>query len=73
MLRQRRARVNGNGNGHRPKSAPRSPGRRPVVLDRDELALLLTACRRYRQSVPVYLASSQPELRLIQAVIRKLS
>jgi hypothetical protein len=43
------------------------------VLDRDELTLVLTACRRYRQSVPVYLASSQPELRLIRAVIRKLS
>ena len=67
MLRQRRARTNGdgngNGNGHRP---------RPVVLSRDELDVVLAACRRYRQSVPVYLASSQPELRLIQSVIRKL-
>ena len=65
--------MNGNGNGHGAKSTPRSSGRRSVVLDRDELVVLLTACRRYRQSVPIYLASSQPELRLIRTVIRKLS
>jgi hypothetical protein len=68
MVRGGRARLGKNGNGH----GRRSSGR-PVVLDRDELALVLTACRRYRQSVPVYLASSQPELRLIRSVIRKLS
>ena len=56
-----------NGNGHRRKPM------RPVVLDPDEVAVVLTACRRYRQAVPVYLASSQPELRLIRAEILKLS
>jgi len=70
MLRQRRSKVN----GHRSQSAgsPRN-GARPVELSTDELAVVLEACRRYRQSIPIYLASSQPELRLIQAVIRKLS
>jgi len=44
-----------------------------VVLSRDELTVVLAACRRYRQSVPVYLASSQPELRLLRSAMRKLS
>jgi len=70
MLRRRRSRTN----GHRPDSAgaPRN-GKRPVDLSLDELAVVIEACRRYRQSIPIYLASSQSELRLIQAVIRKLS
>ena len=70
MLRQRRSRVNGHG----PKSGSNGrDGSRPVVLSDDELSLVLAACRRYRQSIPVYLASSQQELLLIKAVIRKLS
>jgi len=48
-------------------------GGEPDLLTEDELAVVLTACRRYRQSIPIYLASSQPELQLIRAVLRKLS
>jgi hypothetical protein len=44
-----------------------------VQLTGDEQAVVLLACRRYRQSLPIYLASSQGELALIRAVIRKLS
>jgi hypothetical protein len=69
MLRQRRSR----GNGHGPRSAPAARNGRPVELSDDELAVVLAACRRYRQSIPIYLESSQPELQLIRAVIRKLS
>jgi len=69
MLRHRRARVNGAA----PKSAPSARDGRPVLLSDDELAMVLAACRRYRQSIPVYLASCQAELQLLKAVIRKLS
>jgi len=71
MLRPRRAKAKSN--GPRPGSARARNGRRPVELTEDELAVVLTACRRYRQSIPIYLASSQPELQLIRAVLRKLS
>jgi hypothetical protein len=43
------------------------------VLSEDERALVLAACERYRQLLPVYLASSQPELQLLRTVLRKLS
>jgi len=46
---------------------------RKVALSTDEVKAALAACRRYRHAIPVYLASSQSELRLIKAVIRKLS
>lgn len=70
MPGQRRARTN----GHAPKSAPNGRnGGRPVVLSHDELVLVLAACRRYHRSIPVYLASSQAELRLLETVMRKLS
>ena len=70
MLGRRRS----GGNGHRPAPAGGTRnGRRPVQLTEDEQAVVLAACRRYRQSLPIYLASSQPELALIRAVIRKLT
>ena len=60
-------------NGGRPKpNRKRSNGRR-VVLTGEELRALRVACERYRHSLPVYLASTQSDLRLIKAVIRKLS
>ena len=77
MLRQGRARTNGN--GHAPRGArgaqPANGARRgrSIVLSEDERSLVLAACERYRQLIPVYLASSQPELQLICTVIRKLS
>ena len=43
------------------------------MLSEDERSLVLAACERYRQLLPSYLASSQDELRLLRAVMRKLS
>ena len=60
-----------NGNGS--NAGTRSGKERKVALSGDEVKAVLAACRRYRHTIPVYLASSQPELRLITAVIRKLS
>lgn len=76
MLRQGRARTNGNGHAPRGRTAQRANGARrgrAIVLSEDELSLVLAACERYRQQIPVYLASSQPELQLLRTVIRKLS
>ena len=42
-------------------------------LTPDELAVLLKACERYRTSLPIYLQSAQPELSVVDALIRKLS
>jgi len=66
------SRRNGNGriNGRR-SGANGAPGRR-VDLSEDEARLLRDACEMFRHSLPVYLLSSKPELRLIQRVIRKL-
>ena len=70
MPGRRRARTN----GHAPRSARNGRnGGRPVTLSEDELELVLAACRRYQRAIPVYLASSQEELRLLEAVMRKLS
>jgi hypothetical protein len=56
------------------KSGPkRANGTRKVELDPEELRTLLAACEMYRHSVPCYLASRQPELRLLKTVMRKLS
>ena len=71
MLRQGRARTNGN--GHAPRRANGGRRGRAIVLSEDELSLVLAACERYRQLIPVYLASSQPELQLLRTVMRKLS
>lgn len=60
-----------NGNGSQVETKPAKP--RKVALSGDERKAVLAACRRYRHTIPVYLASSQSELRLIKAVIRKLS
>ncbi len=47
--------------------------KRPVELEASELSLVLKACAAYRSSLPIYLQSGQQELRLIDAIIRKLS
>ena len=60
-----------NGNGSR--AATKAAKTRKVALSGDEVKAVLAACERYRHTIPVYLASSQSELRLIKAVIRKLS
>jgi hypothetical protein len=46
---------------------------RRIDLEAEELTVLLKACAKYRSSLPIYLQSGQPELRLIEAIIRKLS
>jgi len=61
-------RQNGRGSRASAKSATRK-----VALTTDEVKAVLLACERYRHTIPVYLASSQSELKLIKAVIRKLS
>ena len=60
-------------NGTRANAGNGSAKARKIALDGDEVKAVLAACRRYRHTIPVYLASSQSELRLIRAVIRKLS
>jgi len=60
-----------NGNGS--DTGTKSTKARKVALSGDEVKAVVAACQRYRHTIPVYLASSQPELRLINAVIRKLS
>lgn len=50
-----------------------APKAKRIDLDEAELRLLLKACTRYRYSVRGYLQSAQSELRLLDAVIRKLS
>jgi hypothetical protein len=49
------------------------PKARRIELEAEELTLLLKACAKYRSSLPIYLQARQPELRLIEAIIRKLS
>jgi hypothetical protein len=41
-------------------------------FEASEIALLLKACRKYRGTIPVYLQSVQPELVLVDELIRKL-
>lgn len=60
-----------NGSGSKVGTKPAKP--RKVALSVDEREAVLAACKRYRHTIPVYLASAQSELRLIKAVIRKLS
>lgn len=59
-------RKNGNGKA-------KVNGERKLGLSSDEAKILLNACRMYRHSLPVYLLSSKPDLKLINRVIRKLS
>ena len=44
-----------------------------LSFTRAEIELLLKACSKYRSVIPIYLKSSEAELRLIDAIIRKLS
>ena len=60
-----------SGKGSGVGTKPAKP--RKVALTDDEVKAVLAACTRYRHTIPVYLASSQSELKLIKAVIRKLS
>ena len=46
---------------------------RRIELEAEEVTVLRKACAKYRSSLPTYLQSGQPELRLIEAILRKLS
>ncbi|HXV75603.1 MAG TPA: hypothetical protein VD788_04730 [Candidatus Polarisedimenticolaceae bacterium] len=59
-------------NGSRSSSENGKHKSKRIELNADEVATLLAAIRRYRHTIPVYLASSKPELILLDAVIRKL-
>lgn len=43
-----------------------------VRLSREERALLLQACRRYKNTLPIYLESVRSELTIIKSILRKL-
>lgn len=60
-------------NGTRTNAGNGAGKAQKIALSKAEVKAVLEACRRYRHTIPVYLASSQSELRLIKAVIRKLS
>ena len=60
-----------NGSGSR--AGAKTVKARKLALTEEEVKAVLAACKRYRHTIPVYLASSQSELRLIRAVIRKLT
>jgi hypothetical protein len=58
-------------NGKGSRSNGRQKGKR-VALSAEEIEALLAACRRYRHTIPVYLASRQAELSVLDAVVKKL-
>jgi hypothetical protein len=60
-------------NGSGSKVGTKTVKARKLALTEDEVKAVLVACKRYRHTIPVYLASSQSELQLIRAVIRKLT
>jgi hypothetical protein len=43
-----------------------------LALSREERALLVQACRRYQNTLPVYLQSVRSELMIIKSLLRKL-
>jgi hypothetical protein len=50
-----------------------SPISLQLSLTKNEREILLKACQKYRHTIPAYLKSRQPEIRLIDAIIEKLS
>jgi hypothetical protein len=55
------------------KEETSNPRSLQLALTEDEREILLKACKRYRQTIPAYLKSKQPEIRLVDAIIEKLS
>jgi hypothetical protein len=60
-------------NGSSVSSRGKKQRSKRLVLSAEEAQTVLQACRRYRNTIPVYLAASQHELRLLRAVMRKLA
>lgn len=50
-----------------------SPRSLQLALTKDEREILLKACKKYRHTIPTYLKSKQQEIRLVDAIIEKLS
>ena len=55
------------------RSKAKTSKKRRLDLTSEEIAVVLAACTRYRQTIPSYLAASREELLRIDAVLRKLS
>ena len=55
------------------RNPPENDNTRRVALTTAEIETLLKACTRYRASLPIYLQSTQTELEILEALIRKLS
>jgi len=61
-----------SGSGKTQAKRPPVQRRKSKALTRDERALLLQACRRYRNTLPLYLQSVRSELTLIRSILKKL-
>lgn len=66
------SRRNGNRRINGRRSGANGAPDRQLDLSDAEARILREACEMFRHSLPVYLLSSQPDLKLIQRVIRKL-
>jgi len=53
--------------------ADEPPAERRVGLTAEEVQVLLRALTRYRGTLPVYLQANQPELRVIEELVARLS
>ncbi|NIS71281.1 MAG: hypothetical protein GTO12_20775 [Proteobacteria bacterium] len=55
------------------KGKASSPRSLQVILTEAERELLIKACKKYRYTIPGYIRSKQPEVRVVDAIIHKLS
>ncbi len=55
------------------KKKASNPQSLQISLTEAEREVLLEACKRYRYKIPAYIRSKEPELRLVDEIIAKLS
>ncbi len=55
------------------KGETSSPRSLKIILTEAEREVLLKACKKYRYTIPGYISSKQQEIRLVDAIIDKLS
>ena len=55
------------------KGETSSPRTLQLILTKAEREVLLKACKRYRYTIPGYIKSKQPEIRVVDGIIQKLS
>jgi len=55
------------------KKKASNPGSLQLNLTKAEREIILEACKKYRYKIPAYLRSKEPELRLVDEIIEKLS